>query len=295
MSAKSWRRTAVITAALLALAAAALIYQLPSIAAGGLLYPFRSTSIPRPPEACEEREFAGAGVTLRGWYCSGANPRGTIVYLHGIADNRGSSVGAIRRLLDRGFDVIAYDSRRHGASGGDACTYGYFEKADLRSVIDALPPGKVVLFGTSLGASVALQEAADDERIIGVVAAEAFSSLRAIARERAPFFLPEAILLDAFAVAEQWAHFKVDDVSPLKAAASIKIPVLLIHGSADTATRASHSEQVLAALAGPKRLILVEGAGHNESLHDPNVWAEVERWLDQVVSRDEPGLDASPP
>jgi pimeloyl-ACP methyl ester carboxylesterase len=141
------------------------------------------------------------------------------------------------------------------------------------------------LFGTSLGASVALQEAADDDRVTAIVAAEVFSNLRTIARERAPFFLPEATIRDAFALAEQWGAFKIDDVSPVKAAASIEVPVLLIHGSADTATRPSHSEQVLAALAGPKRLILVEGAGHNQSLHDPNVWVEVEGWLDQVVPK----------
>jgi pimeloyl-ACP methyl ester carboxylesterase len=286
MSGRFWRATAVAAAALLVLGAAALTHRLPSLVAGGLLYPLRSTSIPPPPEACEERDFAGAGVTLRGWYCSGSkNPRGTIVYLHGIADNRGSSVGAIRRLLDRGFDVVAYDSRRHGASGGDACTYGYFEKADLRSVIDSLPSRAVVLFGTSLGASVALQEAAHDDRVTAIVAAEVFADLRTIARERAPFFLPETIIRDAFALAEQRVAFKIDDVSPVKAAASIKVPVLLIHGSADTATRPSHSEQVLAALAGPKRLILVEDAGHNQSLHDPNVWVEVEGWLDQVVPK----------
>jgi pimeloyl-ACP methyl ester carboxylesterase len=288
MSGRFWRRTAAIAAVLLTLAAAALVHQLPSLAAGGLLYPLRITTIPPAPDACEEREFAGAGVTLRGWYCSRSkNPRGTIVYLHGIADNRGSSVGAIGRLIDRGFDVVAYDSRRHGASDGAVCTYGYFEKADLHSVIDTLPPGKVVLFGTSLGASVALQEAASDDRVTAIVAAEVFSDLRTIARERAPFFLPDVTIHGAFALAEQWGAFKIDDVSPVKAAASIKVPVLLIHGSADTATRPSHSEHVLAALGGPKRLILVEGAGHNQSLQDPKVWVEVEGWLDEVVPDDD--------
>jgi hypothetical protein len=40
----------------------------------------------------------------------------------------------------------------------------------------------------------------------------------------------------------------------------------------------------LAALAGPKRLILVSGARHNESLRG-EVWTEVERWIDQTVQK----------
>jgi pimeloyl-ACP methyl ester carboxylesterase len=70
----------------------------------------------------------------------------------------------------------------------------------------------------------------------------------------------------------------------LQAAAEIRIPVLLIHGAADSDTPPAHSRRVLAALAGPKRLILVPGARHNEALRD--VWGEVERWLDEVISPD---------
>jgi dipeptidyl aminopeptidase/acylaminoacyl peptidase len=71
-------------------------------------------------------------------------------------------------------------------------------------------------------------------------------------------------------------------VSPVAAAAAIRNPVLLIHGSADTDTRPEHSQRVLAALAGSKRLILVPGARHNESLPG-EVWVEIERWLEGVL------------
>ena len=39
-------------------------------------------------------------------------------------------------FLARGFDVVAYDSRAHGESEGDVCTYGFYEKEDLRRVLD---------------------------------------------------------------------------------------------------------------------------------------------------------------
>ncbi len=53
----------------------------------------------------------------------------------GIADNRDTSIGVIERFTRRGFNVIAYDSRGHGRSEGDRCTYGFFEKQDLRRVL----------------------------------------------------------------------------------------------------------------------------------------------------------------
>jgi len=86
----------------------------------------------------------------------------------------------------------------------------------------------------------------------------------------------------AIRVAEAQAGFRVAEVSPLLAAAAIKIPVLLVHGSNDTDTPPDHSRAVLAALAGPKRLILVPGARHNESLSG-TVWTEIELWLDGVL------------
>lgn len=252
----------------------------PSIAAGGLLHPARVAWYSTKPAGCVDREFAGDGVTLRGWLCAAAAERqGTVIYLHGVADNRSSAIGVIDRLRRRGFDVVAYDSRAHGESGGDVCTYGFYEKRDLARVIETLEPGPVVLFGNSLGAAVAIQAAVGNPRVIGVVAAEAFSDLRTVATERAPRVLPNLLIGRAFRVAEDRGRFEVARVSPVEAAASLRIPVLLIHGADDVETRPDHSRRILSALVGPKRLVLVPHAGHNQSLNGPGVWSDIEQWL----------------
>jgi dipeptidyl aminopeptidase/acylaminoacyl peptidase len=119
-------------------------------------------------------------------------------------------------------------------------------------------------------------------RVSAVVAAQIFSDLRTVATERAPFFFAKGTIARAFVLAEQQGHFRVDDASPVRAAAGVRVPVLLIHGAADIDTPPSHSRRVLAALAGPKRLILVPGARHNESLGG-DVWGDIERWLDDVL------------
>jgi uncharacterized protein len=257
----------------------------PSIAANGLLHPWRRPVTLAPPPGCQASAFDGEGVTLRGWRCPASGTRrGTLVYLHGVADNRTSAAGAIKTLTALGLDVIAYDSRAHGESTGSVCTYGFLEKHDLRRVIDTLPPGPVVLLGTSLGAAIALQDAADDPRVSGVVAAESFSDLRTVARERAPRILTARMIRRAFVLAEAQGHFRVDDVSPESAARRIRVPVLLIHGAADTDTGPDHSQRVHAALAGPRELLLVPGARHNESLNDGRTWQRIEAWLLRVLA-----------
>jgi uncharacterized protein len=163
------------------------------------------------------------------------------------------------------------------------CTYGFVEKRDLRRVIDGLSAGPVILIGTSLGAAVALQEAGSDPRAAAVVAAESFSDLRTVATERAPRFLPPPVIRKAFMVVEQRGRFLVDAVSPAQAARTIQSPVLLIHGAEDKETPPAHSQRIFEALAGPRRLMLVPGAGHNQSLYGPAVWAEIERWIEEAL------------
>jgi uncharacterized protein len=253
--------------------------QLAAAGAGGLLHPARRHVTTATPSTCVDTTFNGEGVELKGWRCRGAFPhRGTVVYLHGVADNRSSSVGVIDRFGKRGFDIIAYDSRAHGDSSGDFCTYGFFEKRDLLRVVDGIASGPIVLIGTSLGAGVALQEAALDARITAIVAAETFSDLRTVAAERAPFFFTAQVIDRAFRIAEEQGRFNATEVSPVAAAKTIRIPVLLVHGANDTDTSPDHSRRVLAALDGPKRLIVVPGARHNESLR-AGVWNEIEQWL----------------
>jgi dipeptidyl aminopeptidase/acylaminoacyl peptidase len=90
------------------------------------------------------------------------------------------------------------------------------------------------------------------------------------------------MIRNAFALAEQRGQFDVDSVSPLAAALRVTAPVLLIHGELDQDTTPDHSQRVFEALSGPKRLILVKGAHHNESLNGM-VWEDIDLWIDSAL------------
>jgi hypothetical protein len=53
-------------------------------------------------------------------------------------DADGKSLGLTRYFGPRGYDVLTYDGRAHGESGGNACTYGVYEKHDLLAALDAV-------------------------------------------------------------------------------------------------------------------------------------------------------------
>jgi uncharacterized protein len=274
------------TVGLLLAATAALIGCMPpSWGASALLHPaHRRLTVPTPVGA-HDVVLQGDGVLLRGWQFQDHKVSvGTVIFLHGSADNRAAGVGVARHLSQRGFTVLAYDSRAHGESEGRACTYGFFEKRDLRRVIDTIGQRPIILFGTSLGAAVALQAAGEDDRISCVVAVSSFSDLRTVAAERAPFFATRREIDEAFRLAEEQARFEVNAVSPVAAASQIRLPVLLIHGAEDRETPPDHSRRIYQALRGEKRLLIVPGRGHNDTL-TAEVWREIDEWIAALEPR----------
>lgn len=92
-----------------------------------------------------------------------------------------------------------------------------------------------------------------------------------------------AALTPGSVVAPPFICTDVASVRPVAAAASIHVPVLLIHGADDVETRPAHSTRILSALAGPKQLLIIAGTGHSQSLSRAEAWSAIERWLALVV------------
>jgi len=248
-----------------------------------ILHPARRSAPSEPPVPHESVSLRGQGIELEGWRFPAENPRrGLVVYLHGSSDDRRGGAGIARRFTPLGFEVLAYDLRAHGQSGGEACTYGVLESRDLARVLDGETPGPVVLIGFSLGASIALQAAALDPRVSLVVAISAFSDLHTIVHERAPFFISRRHVDEALRRAGVEAGFAVDEASPLAAAERVRCPVLLVHGSGDTATPPAHSQRIHAALTCEKELVLLPDAGHDDPLDD-SLWKRIEEAVDRAA------------
>ena len=216
----------------------------------------------------------GDGVTLDCWLIrSDNNAHGTVIYLHGVADCKIDGLQFAKLLHDHHYNVFLYDSRRHGDSGGAYCTYGFYEKHDVVRVIDYLHSrtdlqiGKIGLFGTSMGAAVALQAATINPRVAVVVAENSFATLRTIFDDyqRRMIKLSFHYLRNMVIVrSELKAKFKASDVSPLDAVKKITIPVLFIYGTKDHLINYQYSLLLHEYAHEPKELFAVEGASHSD-------------------------------
>jgi len=214
------------------------------------------------------------GVPLSAWLVPQRNkPRGTILYLHGVGDCKIGGIALARLWYTQGYNVLLYDSRQHGESGGNYCTYGFYEKRDVSTAIDYLESrtdivaGSIGVFGTSMGAAVAIQAAAIDPRIKAVVAEASFTDLRTISvdYQRRIVKLPWHFLRNfAMSRSQKIANFKARLVSPLEDVKRLTTPVLFIHGTNDEFIRVEYSKILFEDATGPKDLLLIEGANHND-------------------------------
>lgn len=238
----------------------------------------RFTTLLHPADAglpFEEMTLKSAeGIDLHCWLIPApGESRGTVIYLHGVSECKIVGLPMARLLHNDGFNVFLYDSRRHGNSGGRYCTYGFYEKHDAGTIINTLASrpgfrlGRIGLFGSSMGAAIALQVAAADRRIQAVVAESGFSTLRTIFDDyqRRMIKLPWHYLRNlVIKRSEYLANFKANAVSPLEGVRNIHIPLLIIHGTADDLIHHRYSEMVYRNANEPKELWLIEGAKHND-------------------------------
>ena len=100
------------------------------------------------------RQLPGAGsFTLSGEILGDGPP---VVLLHGLSATRRNVVQGSRALVKRGYRLISYDARGHGASQ-PAPTYEYADLVgDLEAVLDELELDRVALVGSSMGAATAM-------------------------------------------------------------------------------------------------------------------------------------------
>ena len=131
--------------------------------------------------AYEDVSFRSSdGTELKAWWVPAAPSRGSVVMVHGLNRSRIEMVKRVPFVHEHGWSVILLDLRHHGASGGDATTFGVKEKEDVKAATRFArehAPGPVVLWGVSLGAASAMLAAAEDADVKGVICDSSFRSL----------------------------------------------------------------------------------------------------------------------
>jgi dipeptidyl aminopeptidase/acylaminoacyl peptidase len=115
------------------------------------------------------------GLHLEGWWIPAQEKTTrTVIQCHGQNGSMDPDLIHARMLHNAGFNVLMFNSRAHGGSGGSYVTFGLHEKDDLLGAIDYVQRthkgGRVGVIGFSMGAMVALHTATDTDAIACIVA-----------------------------------------------------------------------------------------------------------------------------
>ena len=218
---------------------------------------------------------AADGTMLNAWFLpartkNGGKAKATVLFLHGNAENISTHFRSVAWLPAEGFNVLALDYRGYGASQGATSLAGIQLDIDaaMRSLLahKDVDPDRIVVFGQSLGGSLAIHYVAHSayrSNIRAVVIDSAFYDYRQITNEK----LAGSFITWPF----QWLPWLTVDnsYSPANSIAAISpLPLLLIHGDQDVVVPPEHSRQLFERAGKPKELSIIPGAGHIQSLNN---------------------------
>ena len=236
------------------------------------------------------------GIDLQGhWYC--CHPATAVVVLvHGFSG--GSADAAISQLAAvlhaSGFEVLTYDARGHGASGGRSAV-GSMEHLDVAcAAAQATRRGlPVVLLGISMGAiGVVRHLTTSEEALRGITGAVLVSGpARWRMRVSAVGLFTAALTRTPPGrwAAARWLGVRVQPgwrvgEPPESMMRRVRVPVAVIHGADDRLLAPAHGESLHHCAGGPSRLDLVAGMGHGLGDSSQSAAVSAVRWVLKTAS-----------
>ncbi len=245
--------------------------------------------MPVPAVTPTRCELPGAGELFAQYWRAPQEARAAIGLVHGLGEHSGRYAWVAERLTEAGFDVVTFDQRGHGRSGGrrgDAPSYHKLldDLECLCQALHALPHHRpALLYGHSLGGNLVLNLALNRRpQLRGLIlSSPLFLPARPVPRWKTLAGRILARTQPGFGFhtgiqAEQLSHdaaanaaYRADPLvhsrvsariavamldagrTALERAAELTYPTLLMHGSADQVTACRASQQ-FADRAGPQ-------------------------------------------
>ncbi|MEA3432936.1 MAG: alpha/beta fold hydrolase [candidate division WOR-3 bacterium] len=210
------------------------------------------------------------GINIRGWYIEGTE-KGTIILCHPYGMDKGDCLPQARFLNRSGYNILLFDFRGHGNSGGKYSSLGYYEVRDLLAGVSFLKEkgeNRIGVMGFSMGGTVALLGASLTPDISAVVSEGAYLSFHSAIYSfakcyyRAPRypFLPPAIWTAGIRLGFNPKELNLKNclhkISPT--------PILVIHSRKDREIPISEGIEIFNTADEPKYLWVVSNAEHLE-------------------------------
>ncbi len=262
------------------------------------------------------RTADGATIYWQQWYPDG-DPVALICLVHGLGEHSGRYEHVAQRFTDAGYAVFAMDQRGHGNSGGTRGDVTVDQSvSDIAELVadakDEFPGTPVFLYGHSLGGLMGMTYVVRRQPAIAGMVASAPALDSELRDQKAKFFManllggvvpgvtiatgldPNGVSRDPAVVAAYTSDPLVHDKGSLGLAKStfqamdaimertdFPVPLLIIHGQADTLTVPAASKRFADQVSGDVTLIEYPDMAH-EPHNEPEqeeVMAEVLAWL----------------
>lgn len=184
----------------------------------------------------------------------GRRSRTVVLFFHGNAGNLSDRTELMVRIAALGVEILIVDYRGYGHSEGKPSEAGLYRDAQATwrflTLEHGIPSENIVVFGNSLGGSVAIDLATHVEPA-GLIVQSSFTSVPDMATRYYPF-IPRFVI-----------RTKMDSLSKIPA---IVCPKLFIHSTGDEIVPYDMGKALFEAAQGPKTFFEIDGAGHNETL-----------------------------
>lgn len=187
------------------------------------------------------------GSLIAALYLPNPSAKFTLLVSHGNAEDLGDDRDWLEDLRRAGFSVFAYDYQGYGASQGKPSEQGAYQDeiaaydyltANLRT-----PPGRIIIFGRSVGSGPAVYVAA---------------------RRPAAGLILQSPFVSAFRVLTRIPLLPFDKFPNYREIGRVRCPLLVIHGTRDSVIGLWHGKKLFDLANEPKQFFAVPGADHND-------------------------------
>jgi fermentation-respiration switch protein FrsA (DUF1100 family) len=200
--------------------------------------------------------------------------------------------GGVHRCFALGRSALIVDHRGAGESDGRIITFGIKERRDCLDWIKYTAErfgedAKIIITGISMGAATVMMTLSEDlpRNVIGAIADCGYTSPKEIiTKVMGDLKLPSAIFYPFVKLgAKIFGGFNLEEFSALEGVAGCKIPIIFIHGEADTFVPCDMSVRLYEACTAPhKRLFTLPDTGHGLAYpKDPEEYYRVIREFDR--------------
>lgn len=201
-----------------------------------------------------------------------------VICFHGYTgEGLSNHVAIADYFLKRGYAMLMPDARAHGESEGEYIGFGCLDRQDALGWINWMiqelgEDVKIMLHGTSMGGATVLMTSGLElpANVKGIVSDCGFTS----PKEVFTYVLNHMYHLPAFPAIQgadllnkKLAGYGMDECNAKYEVEKAKVPILFIHGSADTFVPCSMCHEIYDHCSSPKRKVIIEGAAHAESYY----------------------------